>query len=83
MAPKILTDDIVVFREEKNYNNDDICVLRSTKTEKAVIRKLMKYDDITVFQPLKGEYDAYVFTNDDDFEILGVVVFSVHSYQRM
>ena len=43
----------------------------------------MKYDDITVFQPLNGEYDAYVFTNDDDFEILGVVVFSVHSYQKM
>lgn len=83
MAPKILTDDIVIFREEKNYNTDDICVLRSTKTEKAVIRKLVKSEDLIVFQPLNGEYDAYVFTNDDDFEILGVVVFSVHSYQRM
>lgn len=83
MAPKILTDDIVIFREEKNYNTDDICVLRSTKTEKAVIRKLVKYGDLTVFQPLNGEHDAYVFTNDDDFEILGVVVFSVHSFQKM
>lgn len=83
MAPKILTDDIVIFREEKNYNTDDICVLRSTKTEKAVIRKLVKSDDLTVFQPLNGEHDAYFFTNDDDFEILGVVVFSVHSFQKM
>lgn len=43
----------------------------------------VKHDDITVFQPLNGEHNAYVFTNDDDFEILGVVVFSVHSFQKM
>ena len=74
MTPKILKDDVVIFREDDNCNTDDICIIRCSKTEKAIIRKVIKTDDLMLFQPLNGEYDTLSFTDSSQYEILGVVV---------
>ena len=74
MTPKILNDDVVIFREDDNCNTDDICVIRCSKTEKAIIRKVIKTNDLMLFQPLNGEYDTLSFTDSSQYEILGVVV---------
>lgn len=75
MFPTIVENDVVIVREQNSCNLDDICVIRSNKTSKAVVRKFIKIDDQTaLFQALNTSYRSFVFTNPGQYEIVGVVV---------
>ena len=75
MFPTIVENDVAIVREQNSCDLDDICVIRSNKTSKAVVRKFVKIDDQpALFQALNTSYRSFVFTNPGQYEIVGVVV---------
>lgn len=74
MAPEIKDNDIVIFRQQSDCDNGEICVVR-VNDEDATLKKITKCDGVTILQPLNAEYEPKAFddSSKDEFEILGVV----------
>ena len=74
MAPEIKDNDIVIFKQQSDCENGEICVVR-INGEDATLKKIIKCDGVTILQPLNAEYEPKAFddNSDNEFEILGVV----------
>lgn len=73
MSPKILKGDDIIFRESKDFNNENICVVKVKHLEKAIVRKVIRTLNFVILQPINPEYDSMFFEKADDIEIIGVV----------
>ena len=75
MYPKILDGDIVIFREQRNCENGDICVVRVNGTD-ATLKKVVKNGDSIILQPLNPDFEPLVFSdsvvNQPSLEVIGV-----------
>ena len=73
MSPKILKGDDIIFRESKDFDNGNICVVKVKHLEKAIVRKVIRTLNFVILQPINPEYDSLFFEKADDIEIIGVV----------
>lgn len=75
MYPKILDGDIVIFREQRNCENGDICVVRVNGTD-ATLKKVVKNGDSIILQPLNPDFEPLVFSDSvvdqPSLEVIGV-----------
>lgn len=76
MTPKILDGDVIIFQQQPDCENGDICVVRVNGTD-ATLKKVIKRDNSVILQPLNPEYEPLVFSDNSadepQIEVLGVV----------
>ena len=76
MSPKILDGDVIIFQQQSDCENGDICVVRVNGTD-ATLKKVLKRDRSIVLQPLNPEYEPLIFSDntfdEPRIEVLGVV----------
>lgn len=76
MSPVLIEDDIIIIKEQNNFENGNI-VAAIINTNEIIIRKIQKSDIGIVFQPLNPNYTPLFFTYSDienlPVKIIGVV----------
>lgn len=75
MFPMIIQNDVVIIKEQDYCDKNSICVFRSIKTAKAVVRKFIAVDNqAVIFQALNSTHKSFYFNKPEQYEIIGVVV---------
>lgn len=76
MSPTLIEDDIVIIKQQNDFENGDI-VVAIINGDEATIKKGKKSDSSILLQPLNNEYEPLIFSYDEmktiPVTIVGVV----------
>lgn len=80
MSPRLMKNDIAVFREHNVCENDDIIIVKPKELDHAIIRRIVRKEHFTVLQSIDSAYDSFVYIDESEFKIIGVVTGMYRSF---
>lgn len=80
MSPRLMKNDIAVFREQNVCENDHIVIVKPKELDHAIIRRIVRKEHFTVLQSIDSAYNSFVYIDESEFKIIGVVTGMYRSF---